>query len=97
MKKHFVLHLLPPRPTFAHDMSDDERKIMQQHVAYWNDLMAKGMVLVFGPVIDPKGVYGLGIVEVDTEDQVKTFTANDPAAAINRYEVFPMRAITPKK
>jgi uncharacterized protein YciI len=70
---------------------------MQQHVAYWNDLMTKGMVLVFGPVLDPKGVYGLGIVEVDTEEQVKTFTDNDPAAKINRYEVFPMRAITPKK
>ena len=63
MKKHFALKLIAPRLTFAKDMSAEERAIMQQHVAYWKGLMDAGNVLVFGPVIDPKGVYGLGIVE----------------------------------
>jgi len=54
-------------------------------------------VLAFGPVIDPDEVYGLGIISVDNEQEVKDFIANDPAAKINRYEYFPMRAIVPAK
>ena len=95
MKKHFVLKLNPCRPTFAEDMTDEERSIMQQHVVFWTDLMDKGFVLAFGPVMDPKGIYGLGIIEADNEEQVKTFIANDPASIINRYESYEMMAKTP--
>jgi uncharacterized protein YciI len=70
---------------------------MQEHVIYWTDLMNRGFVIAFGPVMDPKGVYGLGIVEVDNEEQVNSFVANDPAIQINRYEVYPMNAVVPKK
>jgi hypothetical protein len=34
-KKYFVLKLTPPRPTFAEDMTEEERTIMMQHAAYW--------------------------------------------------------------
>ncbi|MET0663539.1 MAG: hypothetical protein ABWZ42_10450 [Ilumatobacteraceae bacterium] len=30
----FVFRLIPPRPTFALDMTDVEREIMGQHAAY---------------------------------------------------------------
>ena len=92
-KSYFALYLLPPRPDFAMTMTDEERSIMMEHVGYWTNLMNEGKVIVFGPVIDPKEVYGLGIISVDSEDEVKTFIAHDPAARINRYEYFPMRAI----
>ncbi|HEY2581394.1 MAG TPA: YciI family protein [Mucilaginibacter sp.] len=93
-KKHFALKLLPNRPSFAQDMTPEERAIMQQHVVYWRALMDKGKVIVFGPVIDPKGVYGLGVIVADDEEEVRTFIANDPASQINTYEYYPMRAIT---
>ena len=66
-KQFFALKLIPPRPTFAQDMTDEERSIMQQHVAYWMELMKQGKVVVFGPVLDPQSVYGLGIVTVNNE------------------------------
>ena len=47
-KIHYALYLNPPRPTFMQEMTNDERKIMQQHIVYWTDYMNKGMVLVFG-------------------------------------------------
>jgi uncharacterized protein YciI len=94
---HYFLKLNPVRPTFAQDMTDDERAIMQQHVIYWNDLLSKGIVVVYGPVMDPKGAYGMGVVEVENEEQLQELTGNDPAAKINTYEYYPMRAITPKK
>jgi uncharacterized protein YciI len=94
-KKYFALKLLPGRPDFAQTMTEDEKTIMQQHVAYWKDYMDKGMVVVFGPVFDPKGVFGLGILAVDTEEQVNEFIEQDPAAKINTYEYYPMMAIVP--
>jgi uncharacterized protein YciI len=78
-------------------MTPDERAIMLQHVAYWSELMNRGLVVVFGPVMDPKTVYGIGVVEVDTEEQLKDMIKNDPAASINHYEHYPMRAVVPPK
>jgi uncharacterized protein len=96
-KKFFALKLIPPRPTFSQDMSPEERSIMLQHVAYWTDLMNKGFVIVFGPVLDPAGVYDLGVIEVDDDAQVQSFIANDPATSINKYEYYPMMAVIPRK
>jgi uncharacterized protein len=92
---HYFLKLNPSRPTFAGDMTDQERAIMQQHVVYWGGLMQKGIVVVFGPVMDPKGVYGIGVVEVDDQEQLLELIKNDPATLINRYEHYPMRAVLP--
>ena len=94
-KEYFVLHLLPSRPDFALTMTADERQIMLQHTAYWSDLMDKGKVVVFGPVFDPKGIYGLGVIAVDSKEEVAAFIANDPAGTINSYEYYPMKAVVP--
>jgi uncharacterized protein YciI len=97
MKKHFVLKLISPRPTFPQDITQEETAIMQQHAQYWHGLMEKGFVLVFGPVLDPKGVYGLAVVEAENEAQVQSFIAGDPALAIGHYEVCPILAVVPNK
>lgn len=94
-KKYFAVYLLPSRPDFAQTMTEEERTIMMKHVAYWTVLMSKGIALVFGPVFDPAETYGLGIVAVNNEAELKDAIANDPAVAINRYEYFPMMAMVP--
>ena len=96
-KKYYAMKLIPCRPDFAMTMTDAERGIMMQHVGYWQGHMAKGSVLVFGPVMDPKGPYGLGIVAVENEEEVKAFIANDPSTSINTYEYYPMMAVVPQK
>jgi len=50
-----VIRLLPPRPTFALDMTAEEAAMMAEHVAYWGGLLERGVAIVFGPVGDPKG------------------------------------------
>ena len=57
--------------------------------------MNHGKALVFGPVFDSKETYGLGIVKVDSEEELAALIANDPAGKINKYEYYPMQAITP--
>ncbi|MCW3118681.1 MAG: hypothetical protein JWM28_2763 [Chitinophagaceae bacterium] len=91
---HFYLKLNPPRPTFIMDMSDEERAIMQNHVAYWNPYVNDGTVIVLGPVMDPKGGYGIAIVSVESENQLKQIISNDPANGLNTYEIYPMMAVT---
>ncbi len=93
-KKNFFLKLNPPRTSFMHDMTDDERNIMQKHVAYWAPLVQDGTVIVLGPVMDASGGYGIAVVAVDSEEQLKEIIAKDPANGLNRYEVHPMRAVT---
>jgi len=97
MKKYFALKLLPNRPDFAQTMTPEERAVMQQHVAFWKTYIDKGIVLAYGPVLDPAGAYGLGIVCVDDEEQVKELIAGDPAATINKYVYHPMLAVVPQK
>jgi uncharacterized protein YciI len=75
----FVLRLHPPRPSFAHDMSDTERDIMARHAAHWAPWIDSGHVVVFGPVLDDNGVFGLGVIEIENEDELRAFAATDPA------------------
>ena len=37
------------------------------HVQYWTARMVEGIALVFGPVLDPAGPWGLGSVRVQDE------------------------------
>ena len=75
----YVFRLQAPRPTFALDMTEDERAIMARHAAYWRPFIDAGQMVVFGPVMDSSGSWGLGVVEADDEDELRAFAANDPA------------------
>ena len=91
-KKYFAIRLIPPRSDFAQTMTDDEKEVMGQHVIYWTEKMNEGKAIAFGPVMDPAGVYGLGIIGLDDEKEISGFIAHDPAGQINRIEYFPMMA-----
>jgi uncharacterized protein YciI len=93
MKRHFLVKLIPPRPSFVQDMTEEERELMRQHGAYWTELAQKGIALLFGPVLDPAGSYGIGVVEVEKEEEVAILTGNDPVTKSGqqfRHEVHAM-------
>jgi uncharacterized protein YciI len=76
-------------------MTESERALMQQHAAYWRDLASKETAVVFGPVADPTGVWGLCIVEVEDEADVQSLVANDPTMKLGtnfKWETYPMLA-----
>ena len=94
---HFFCKLIAPRPTFPFDMDESEQALMGRHAAYWAGMCQEGAVLVYGPVMDPKGPYGMGIFEGADEADVKRRTGADPVmqAGIGfRIEITPMRAMT---
>jgi uncharacterized protein YciI len=75
----FVFRLKAPRPTFALDMSDEERAVMGRHAEHWQPLVDAGRMVVFGPVLDTTGSWGLGVVEAEDEDELRAHAARDPA------------------
>lgn len=87
----FLYRLLPPRPSFAFDLTDDEMATMGQHAGYWYENHADALV-AFGPVMDPNGSWGLAVVEATDADQVRAWADEDPAVAggMCTYEVHPL-------
>ena len=98
--RYFLCRLIPPRPNFAATMSPDERTVMQNHVAYWIGQLQRGAAIVFGPVADPKGDWGVGIVAASDERAVEAMRDADPAILSGRgfrYEILPMpQLVTPQ-
>jgi hypothetical protein len=91
--KTFFCKLIPPRPTFAQDMSPAEARLMAEHAEYRRGWMARGRVVAFGVVADPAGVFGIGILEVDDEREMDQLTGGDPTILRGqgfRFEVHPM-------
>ena len=74
-------------------MTPEERTTMQEHSAYWTNLANEDIAIAVGPVADPAGFWGLGIIEVGTEAEAKKIRDNDPATKSNhgfKSEIFPM-------
>ena len=93
---HFVYKLVPPRPTtFAFDMDETEAELMRKHAAYWRDQLDHGKVIVFGPVMDPAGMWGLGVLETEDEAAARALVLADPviAAAVGTFELHPIDAV----
>ncbi len=68
---------------------------MKAHLDYWTRHQAEGRVVVFGPVMDPRGVFGMGVVKVADEAELRAMLDRDPVtiAGLGRWEYAPMRAV----
>lgn len=74
---------------------------MIEHVDYWSKLAEQGQALAFGPVGDPTGAYGIGIVLAESQSEAETLRDRDPAIK-SPYgfttEIAPMlRLVTPSE
>ncbi len=74
-----MIRLEAPRPTFADNMTEEEREVMGRHGAHWRPYLESGQMVVFGPVLEDQGSWGLGVVETDDEEALRAFAARDPA------------------
>jgi uncharacterized protein YciI len=90
---HFLVRLIPPRPSFPWDMTDAEQALMARHAAYLRELTAKGTCIVAGPVLDRADPWGLCIFDAATEAEARRLASLDPtvAAGLNRVDIRPMR------
>ena len=87
---YFLVRTNNPRPTFHLDMTEAQRATMAAHVAYWTAKAHEGISVVFGPVADPEGVYGIGVFEVADEAEMRGLLGEDPADGLLTYRLTPM-------
>lgn len=74
---YFLCKLIPPRRTFQTDMSEAERRLKRHHSEYWSGLLNRGTVLLFGPVNDPAGPYGICVLAIE-KSETPEGTSNMP-------------------
>jgi uncharacterized protein len=77
----YACELIPPRPTFMEDMSDEERAVLARHTAYWERAIERGQAVVYGPVFGPRGAWGLGVFRADDARAARAFVDADPAVS----------------
>jgi uncharacterized protein YciI len=86
----FLFRLIPPRADFAQTMTAEEQSAMAEHMQYWQRLLHEGRVVVYGPVADPEGVWGVGVLRAADRAEVLAISERDPSvtAGVNTFEVF---------
>lgn len=90
---YYFLRLVPPRTTFPADATPAELAAMQKHATYWRAKIDDGVGIVAGPVADPAGAWGLGVIAARNEAEARAFVDGDPVIAAGlgfRYEQLPM-------
>lgn len=87
---YFFVRTKTHRPDFSTTMTEQEREVMMNHIGYLSQYAAKGVAIAFGPVLDPKGVYGVGIYETDSVEQMQEILNNDPGKDLLECEMFLM-------
>ena len=92
-KQHFFMRLVPPRPIFPGSMTEQELDLMKQHVQYVTQAFDAGVVLAFGPVLDPAGAFGIALLEVDEAAEAEEFARKDPSivGGMNTFTLTPMK------
>ncbi|WP_199635878.1 YciI family protein [Serratia sp. PAMC26656] len=90
--KYYLCKFIPPRANFLTTMSADEQKWMQQHGDFLNGLLAQGVIVAHGPVIDEKGGYGVSLYQIPDEQDIAAITAEDPIVknGVGHYEHYSM-------
>ena len=85
----YLLRLDATRPDFAFTMTDDERATMGRHSAYWREHLSTGTALIFSPVADPTGPWGLCIAQAPDAAAAQALGDADPAVieGVGHYSV----------
>jgi hypothetical protein len=93
---YFLCKLVPPRPGFPFDMTEAEAALMRRHADYWRAQVDKGVAIAFGPVLDPKGAWGVALAEAAGESEVGALTRGDPVMGGSHgfsFEIYPMPSL----
>ncbi len=75
----YLLKLIAHRPDFAVTMTAEEQATMERHADYWTQHLREGTALIFSPVGDPDGVWGMAVARAADRDGAEALTRSDPA------------------
>lgn len=78
-KKHFFGIIKPTREDFITNPTEEDNKIMGVHFQYLKDLLAKGKLILAGPVLNEKKPMGIFIFECETFEEAENLMKSDPS------------------
>lgn len=90
--KNYLCKWIPPRADFLLTMSAAEKEWMREHGEFLNKLLAEGIIVAHGPVIDDGEGYGVSLYRIDDDKDIASFTSQDPIVknGVGHYEHFNM-------
>lgn len=90
--KAYLCKYIPPRDDFLATITAEEKEWFKQHGAWQAGLVEQGLLVAHGPVIDPKGSYGVAIYRLPDDQDIAALTAQDPIVmnGAGHYEHYPM-------
>jgi uncharacterized protein YciI len=92
--RQFLLRIEPVRAGFTlQNMTEEEQKAAVAHLAYLKGLFAEGKLTVAGQAFDPKGFFGLIVVNAPDIESATALLRGDPFVKANlfRGDVIPFR------
>ena len=91
-KECFCGRLNPTRENWPNEMTEKEEKIMKDHFVYLQKLLKEKKLIMAGPVFS-NPVYGLIILQVDSQAEAREILEKDPSviSGLLTYDVSPMR------
>lgn len=92
----FLLRIEPNRAGFTlQNMTPDESRLAAQHVQYLKSLLDSGKMTLAAQAFDPKGLWGIVIVNAPDRETATALLEADPMvkAKMFRGEVIPLRVV----
>jgi uncharacterized protein len=90
----FLLLLRPVRPEMPFEPTPAESATVGEHFAYLRQLRAEGKLVLAGPsAVAPGDVIGIGVFDVEDEEEIRRIVAHDPAVSggVMSAEIRPLR------
>ena len=94
--RQFIIRLEPVRADFTlQNMTDQERPIALRHAAHLKNLLDQGKLKLAGQSFDPKGFWGIVIVDAPDLAAATEIMNADPAiqSKLFKGEVVPFRVV----
>jgi uncharacterized protein YciI len=95
----FLLRIEPTRAGFTlQNMSAEEGRLAAQHVQYLKSLLDSGKLSLAAQVFDPKGFWGIVIVNAPDRETARALLDGDPMVKGNMFrgEAIPLRVVFEK-
>jgi uncharacterized protein YciI len=95
----FLLRIEPTRTGFTlQNMTADESRLATQHIQYLSSLLDSGKLTLAAQVFDPKGLWGITIVNAPDRETARALLDGDPMVKANMFrgDVIPIRVVLEK-
>jgi uncharacterized protein YciI len=95
----FLLRIEPTRAGFTlQNMNEEESRLAGQHVQYLKSLLDSGKMTLAAQVFDPKGLWGIVVVNAPDPEAARALLDADPMVKARMFhgEVLPFRTVFQK-